>query len=557
MDGIPGPETEECGRIQHDDKAELSRHGEGKRFVDDPMTSFVPARRVSTFQHILVPFDAYIRSFVTLAKTLSTSRSGARLLFPRDPIHQGVVVCCLSPSPRSHPRCCDPTAMDPFISGGWSDDEYELDNSAAGVGGGPDEQDDVSDDPENHNRYDDGRVQGCIQKQQAHFNPAEPHTSFDDHQGDADDDDDEHHAPHRDNFAAYNQGQQHETSLEGDEQINRGGKDDHRLALVGVINHDDSIRVQVLATPPPKPPRLPSLPSSLTAGFQTASRSRSPRHAKTTTDPSSDSHPPTTSEESMRKLQETSVQKREERAEVVHSISATIAHATAQVATENLQREASIRNLHCHLGQLVEESMDRMALRQDVLHNRVEQVHTLEQQLTRMDARMTKALHADTCVHWQSILGSLQKRADDLSSTRQRWNEACLSTDAAAFRTTDRVTSDLSRHWLEERCARMAAIELAGYQIQERDWDPHASRQYLEHIQDLRDRIRHERHERQRNDATVKDRIVRATSSLKRAMLHLAVDAPYKDGVEEESMLNVDVEEEIDEAIARRDYLGA
>jgi hypothetical protein len=469
----------------------------------------------------------------------------------------------LSPYRRSHPRCRDHAAMDPFISGGWSDDEYELDNSAAAApsisidsgGGGPDEQlDDMPGDAENDNRYNDGRVQENYQQQQATLDPAEAQSSFGDSRGDAADDDDEHHAPHRDDFVAYDQFRQHETSLEGDEQVNKGGNDDHRLALVGIINHDDSIRVQVLATPPPKPPRLPSLSSSLTAGFHTTASS-SPRHAKATTTGTSEAHPPT-SDESMRKLQETSVQKREERAEIVHSIGATIAQVTAQVATENLQREASIRNLHCHLGQLIEESMDRMALRQDVLHNRVEQIHTLEQQLTRMDARMTKALHADACVHWQTILGSLQKRADDLSSTRQRWNEACLSTDAAAFRTMDRVTSDLSRHWLEERCARMAAIELAGYQIQERDWDPHASRQYLEHIQDLRDRIRHERLERQRNDATVKDRIVRATSSLKRAMLHLAVDAPYEDGVEEESMLSVDGEEEIDEAIARSDDLG-
>jgi hypothetical protein len=447
--------------------------------------------------------------------------------------------------------------MDPFISGGWSDDEFELDNSSALPpstsvidSGGADDQGDFE-----SSRYDDGGGQEAYERQNhPPFDQAEVQTPFDGHGGDAAYDNEYHShqdvgdpAYHRDGGA----------TLEEPGQTNNNdiGNDD-RLALVGVINHDDSIRIQVLATPPHKPPRLPPLASpssSLTARFNSASSPS--QHARRVKSSSSDSHPPV-DEESMRKLQETSVQKREERAETMRSISAQIAHATAQVANENLQREASIRDLHGRLGRLMEESMDRMALRQDVLHNRVEQIHKVEVRLTRMDARMTKALHADTCAHLQGVVGSLQKRADDLSSARQRWNDACLSSDAAAFRTMDRVTADLRRHWLEERCSRMAAVELAGYQIQERDWDPNASRQYLEHIQDLRDQIRHERLERQRNDATAKDRIVRATSSLKRAMLHLAVDAPYEDGVSEEvSMLNVDVDEH-DEAMPRSDYLG-
>jgi hypothetical protein len=452
--------------------------------------------------------------------------------------------------------------MDPFISGGWSDDEFELDNSSAVLpstsmidSGGADDQDDVGPGGDfESNRCDDGGGQEAYERQNyPPFDQVELQASFDGHRGDAAGDN-ENHAQQEVGDPAYHR--DGGTTLEGPGQTNNNNFNDDRLALVGVINHDDSIRVQVLATPPHKPPRLPPLASpssSITARFNTA---RGPsQHARRMNNSSSDSHPPA-DDESMLKLQETSVQKREERAETMRSIGAKIAHATAQVANENLQREGSIRDLHGRLGRLVEESMDRMALRQDVLHNRVEQIHKVEVRLTRMDAGMTKALHADTCAHLQGVVGSLQKRADDLSSARQRRNDACLSSDAAAFRTMDRVTADLRRHWLEERCSRMAAVELAGYQIQERDWDPNASRQYLEHIQDLRDQIRHERLERQRNDATVKDRIARATSSLKRAMLHLAVDAPYEDGVSEEvSMLNVDVDEH-DEAMPRSDYLG-
>ena len=222
-------------------------------------------------------------------------------------------------------------------------------------------------------------------------------------------------------------------------------------------------------------------------------------------------------------LQENSIQRRRDFQNSSHSLYRRMANFTGQTALEHLAREKALESTMDQFYRQRKDLVDRIMLKQDV----VAQVTTVEadRRANQLDVQMTQSVYIALHDRVQDKLGMLQDQVT--ASARWQWAMAERSRrDARTFRELDSLAGSMARRYHEERASRLAAIELAGYQIQDQEFQPDDVQHVIGAIRELRSQVAWERQERIQRDAALKEAILRETNALKRTILQIAGDDP-------------------------------
>jgi hypothetical protein len=230
----------------------------------------------------------------------------------------------------------------------------------------------------------------------------------------------------------------------------------------------------------------------------------------------------------LKRIQERSIQRRQEKLQQIHDLDLDLARVTATLAQATMQRQETNKNiLSDSVYRPLEQMVERLSLEREtsstqytasVARPQNQWMH-LESKLSQIQSQMIHNLQVSTTDKQKSLFETIER---DLSVCivplleQQKEKKQSRMVDSKI----EQVAGMLKRQLLEEKAARKTAIDVSTETLKNRqELDEKRGQEYLSQIQELRRTLTLERLERQRQDDLTQQQIHLAASLLQEALL--------------------------------------
>jgi citrate lyase gamma subunit len=225
-------------------------------------------------------------------------------------------------------------------------------------------------------------------------------------------------------------------------------------------------------------------------------------------------------------IQQQSVRNRQAFQSRIHDVEIKIADLTARLANEEMDRQIDVKNA---VGSCVHQPLQAVleqitCIDQPTTPSLTSRWIAAERNYSALDAKIYHGLHVE-------LAEAKPSQNVDLAGLAVEIREESLVTakkEGPVARRWETECGILARRYLEERTARIAALQLIGTTLNA--VDQRRGQELLETIRELRRKLEVEKDERIASDESALDYIVKRTEAVKRAILEAYTDTDvYED----------------------------
>jgi hypothetical protein len=218
-------------------------------------------------------------------------------------------------------------------------------------------------------------------------------------------------------------------------------------------------------------------------------------------------------------IQQQSVRNRQNFQSKIHDVEIKVAELTARLANEEMDRQVAVKQaaascVHQPLQAVLEQvtsGMDSPTLPSLSLTSRW---IAAERRYSVLDAKIYHGRHVELAAAQPSLK---QTELDSMAVDLREESLVTAKKEASVARRWETECGILARRYLEERTARIAALQVIGTKLNA--VDQRRGQELLETIRELRRKLETEKDERIASDESALDYIVKRTEAVKRAIL--------------------------------------
>jgi citrate lyase gamma subunit len=218
-------------------------------------------------------------------------------------------------------------------------------------------------------------------------------------------------------------------------------------------------------------------------------------------------------------IQQQSVRNRQAFQSRIHDVEIKIADLTARLANEEMDRQIDVKNaVSSCVHQPLQAVLEQITVIDQPTPSLTSRWIAAERNYSALDAKIYHGIHVE-------LAEAKPSQKVDLAGLAVEIREESLVTakkEGSVARRWETECGILARRYLEERTARIAALQLIGTTLNA--VDQRRGQELLETIRELRRKLEVEKDERIASDESALDYIVKRTEAVKRAILEAYTD---------------------------------